>query len=466
MRSYRERRREHQNAGPESAPVRLWPHQLRADLLGTQKRVVEEHGWFARCQVLRRAFTVVASGDANQYMFVRNAQNYRRGPQYDNLAMIMGRGLICSDGADWQRQRKLAQPAFGKALMARVVDITGDLTTQLLTKWEQAALRGERVEVTEDMEGLAMRVIGMALFSRDVQNDWRADTGGTPTTVASFFTHALRSGAAIVYQRNISPIPLPLWIPSRLNRLFRQARAAVDRFVYEEIDARLHDNSQYDDILSELIRAYGDSAPQMRRELRDQAVTLLFASFETTAAALAWTWLLLSQNPQAEARFHEELARVLGGRPPALPDVKSLTYTSQIVQEALRVYPPVYSLTREAVADDQISGHQIRRGDNIVIPIDVLHHMPQYWEDPAAFRPERFAQGGLTEAQRNAYMPFSYGQRRCLGATFATIEMIAVLAIAGQHFRLRDDRARPVTATSAVTQRPAGGLQMRVEARS
>jgi enediyne biosynthesis protein E7 len=101
----------------------------------------------------------------------------------------------------------------------------------------------------------------------------------------------------------------------------------------------------------------------MRRELRDQAVTLLFASFETTAAALAWTWLLLSQNPQAEARFHEELARVLGGRPPALPDVKSLTYTSQIVQEALRVYPPVYSLTREAVADDQISGHQIRRGD-------------------------------------------------------------------------------------------------------
>jgi cytochrome P450 len=446
---------------PDGASVRLSLRQLRTDLLGTQKRLVKEYGGFGRYRVITRVFTLVASGDANQHMFVRKPQNYRRGPQYDNLALAIGRGLICSEGADWQRQRKLTQPAFDKPLMARVVEITKVLTTQLLADWDRAALSGEWVEVLDDMQDLAMRVMGMALFSLDIRTDVRED-GDT----AGFFIEALQSGAAVVFRRNISAIPLPLWIPSRLNRRFLHARAAVDHFVYKLIDERLRGESQNDDILSELLRAYGDYAPQMRRELRDQVVTLFFASFETTAVALAWTWLLLSQNPEAEARFHEELARVFGGRTPALHDLKSLTYTSQVIQESLRIYPPVYSLTREVAADDQICGHQVHRGDNIVIPIDALHHMPEYWEEPAAFCPERFALGRLNEAQRNAYLPFSFGQRRCLGATFATIEMLTVLSVVGQRVRLRHDPESPVIATPAVTQRPAGGLRMRLEARS
>jgi cytochrome P450 len=466
MQSHSERRWRHHHAEPGDVPVRLSLRHLRTDLLGTQKRLVKEHGGFGRYRVLRRVFTLVASGDANQQMLVREPQNYRRGPQYDNLALAIGRGLICSEGADWQRQRKLVQPAFDKALMARVVEITGVLAGRLLASWDGAALRGEPVEVLDDMEDLAVRVIGMALLSRDIRNDVSEDTDDTATTTANFFTEAMRSGAAVIFRRNISPIPLPLWIPSRLNRRFRRARASVDRFVYELIDDRLRHGGEYDDILRELVRAYGDHAPRMRRELRDQVVTLFFASFETTAAALAWTWLLLSQNPRAEARFHEELARVLGGRAPALHDLKSLTYTSQVIQESLRIYPPVYSLTREAAVDDQICGHKVRRGENIVIPIDVLHHLPEYWDEPAAFRPERFAPGRLTEAQRNAYLPFSLGPRRCLGATFATIEMLTVLSVAGQRVRLRHDPECPVTAMPAVTQRPAGGLRMRVEARS
>jgi cytochrome P450 len=446
---------------PDDVPVRLSLRHLRTDLLGTQKRLVKDHGGFGRCRVLTHVFTLVASGDANQHMFVREPQNYRRGPQYDNLALAIGRGLICSEGADWQRQRKLAQPAFDKALMARVVEITKVLTTQLLADWDRAARSGECVEVLDDMQDLAMRVMGMALFSRDLRTDVGED-GDT----ASFFIEALQSGAAVVFRRNISPIPLPLWIPSRLNRRFRRARAAVDRFVYKLIDERLRGESQNDDILSELLRAYGDYAPQTRRELRDQVVTLFFAGFETTAVALAWTWLLLSQHPEAEARFHEELARVLGGRLPALHDLKSLTYTSQVIQESLRIYPPVYSLTREVAADDQICGHQVHSGDNIVIPIDALHHMPEYWEEPAAFCPERFAPGRLTEAQRNAYLPFSFGPRRCLGASFATIEMLTVLSVVGQRVRLQHDSESPVIATPAVTQRPVGGLRMRLEARS
>jgi cytochrome P450 len=444
------------------APVRLSLRQLRADLLGTQKLLVNTRGGFARYQVLQRVFTLVASADANQRMLVWAQRNYRRGRQYDNLALVIGRGLICSEGADWQRQRKLAQPAFDKALMARVVEITGTLTTQLLASWEQAGQRGGEVDLLGDMQDLAMRVIGMALFSRDMLSDLREAAGAAENC----FTQTVRSGAAVVFRRNISPVPQPLWVPTRLNRRFRRARAAVDRFIDERIDERLAGDDGCDDILGDLVRAYGDSAQRMRHELRDQVLTLFFAGFETTAIALAWTWLLLSQNSAAEARFHEELASVLGGRVPTAEDLKSLTYTSQVIQESLRVYPPVYSLTRKAAADDQISGHRIRRGDNIVIPIHALHHMAEYWEEPTAFCPERFAPGRLTEAQRSAYLPFSFGQRRCLGATFATVEMLTVLAVAGQRVRRRHTAEGPVIPAAAVTQRPAGGLRMRVEPRS
>ena len=289
------------------------------------------------------------------------------------------------------------QAQFDKALRARVVEITGVLTTQLLTSWERTREPGEEVDVLDDMQDLAMRVIGMALFSRDIRGALCEAADDTATTTANCFTEAVRSGAAVAFRRNISPVSPPPWLPSRLNRRFRRARVAVDRFVYERIDERLVSGGDYDDILSELIRAYGDDAPRLRRELRDQIVTLFFAGVETTAVALAWTWLLLSQNPEVEARFHEEIDTVLGGRAPAPEDLKALAYTSQVIQESLRIYPPGC--------------------------------------------PEGF------------------------GATFATVEMLTILAVAGQRVRLWRTADGPVTAAPPVTQRPAAGLRMHVAAR-
>ena len=302
----------------------------------------------------------------------------------------------------------MAQPAFGKATLARAVQNTGTLTTQLLADWEQAARRGEPVDVLDDMQHLAMRVIGMALFSRDLENDLQAglaDTAGADARGgrgANCFTETVRAGVQVAALRNFSPAPLPLWVPTRLHRRYRRGLASVDRFVYARIDERLADPGGYDDMLADLVSSYGDQAvaADTRRELRDQVVTLFFAGFETTAVALAWTWLLLGQHQAAEARFHQELAAVLGGRAPAAEDLKALGYTGQVVQESMRMYSP------------------------------------------------------------------SFGQRRCLGAGFATAEMMTVLAVAGQRVRLRPASAEPVTIIPAATQRPAGGLPMLVEVRS
>jgi cytochrome P450 len=444
---------------PGDAPVRITLGELQADLLGTQKRLAKEHDGFARYRVLRRVFTLVADAEANQQMFVRKPGTYRRGPQYDRLALVLGRGLICTDGEMWQRQRRLAQPAFGKALLARVADITATVAAETADGWDAARKRGEPVNVLDDMQNLTMRVIGIALFSRDPKNEFG-------TADSNSFAETIRSGFQIVARRNFSPVPLPLWFPARLHRRFRRSLAIVDRFVSERIDERLADNAGYDDILGDLVRSYGACAAAMRRELRDQVITLFFAGFETTGTALAWTLMLLGRNPSAEARFHEELASVLGGRLPEMEDLKSLAYASQVIQESMRMYPPVYSLTREAADDDEVAGHHVHRGDNIVVPIHALHHMPEYWDQPGAFCPERFAPGRLTDEQRGAYLPFALGQRRCLGASFATVEMLTVLAVVGQRLRLRPVPGHSVAVAPAITQRPAGGLPMLVEEKS
>jgi cytochrome P450 len=424
---------------------------LRADLLGTQKRLVKAHDGFVRYRVLNRVFTLLANPDATQRLFIGNDATFRRSLQHKNLARIFGAGLISSDGERWRRQRRLAQPVFTRKLLVRLVETTAMATTELLDRWTEARERDEPVEVFGDMQKLTMRVMADALFGRGMG------------AVDSQFARTIRVGLDVAVRRNISPVTLPLWFPTRRHRRLGRCLRELDRFVEDRVTERLADRAGYTDMLGDLVRSYGDLAAPMKRELRDQVVTLFFAGFETSATALAWTLLLLSQNEEAEGRFHRELADVLGGRAPTYDDLGRLTYTNQVIRESMRLYPPVYNLTRSVAADDLVAGCQVRRGDNLVVPIHALHRTAAYWDDPDAFCPERFAPDRLTEIQRKAYLPFSAGQRKCMGANFATVEMLTVLAMVGQRVRLRLVEGHPVEVAAVVTQYPRHGLRMRVE---
>jgi cytochrome P450 len=283
-------------------------------------------------------------------------------------------------------QRRMSQPAFGPATLARVVQDTGTLTTQLLAGWEQAARHGELVDVLDDMQHLVMRVIGMALFSRDLENDLQAGLAGADgrgARDANCFTETVRSGVQVVALRDFSPAPLPLWVPTRLHRRFRRGLAAVDHFIDARIDERLADPSGYDDMLADLVRSYGDqaAAAETRRELRDEVVTLFFAGFEATAVALAWTWLLLGQQEAAEARFHQELAAVLGGRAPVAEDIEALRYTGQVVQESMRMYSPVCLGAGFAAAEMMtvlaVAGQRVRLRPASAEPVTIIPAVTQ-----------------------------------------------------------------------------------------
>jgi cytochrome P450 len=223
-----------------------------------------------------------------------------------------------------------------------------------------------------------------------------------------------------------------------------------------------------DDLLGLLMGAVDEQTGERMsdQQLRDESITMLIAGHETVASALAWTWDLLARNPEAEAMLHEELARELGGRTPTAEDLPRLKYTEMVFQEAMRLYPPAWIISRKAQDDDEIGGYRIPKAALVVTSPYVTHRMPELWPEPELFRPERFRPEEAAGRHRYAYYPFGGGPRLCIGSGFAMTEAALIIATIAQRFTLRTLSDKPVAADPGVTLRPRHGLEMRIERRS
>jgi cytochrome P450 len=371
---------------------------------------------------------------------------------YRVIGSLGGNGLINSDGDFWRTQRRLMQPAFHRKHIAEHAATMVSFTERMMARWRPGEVR----DLHKDMIDLAMEILCKALFSADISN--KTDVlGSALTTALEIWGERLKSMVLLM-------MPPSVPIPSNLR--FRRAVRQLDTILYQVIQQRRATMDVHPDLMSMLLHArFEDDGSQMTdQQLRDEVMTLFIAGHETGGDAMAWALYELSRNAEAEARLREEVDRVLGGRAPTVEDVPNLRYTAQVISEVLRLYPTAPYVARTAIHECRIGDYVVPAGSNMFICIYNQHRDPRYFQDPEAFRPERW-EGGLEKSlPKFAYFPFGGGPRLCIGNAFFLMEGALILASLFQRFRFTRDGGKVLPHVS-VGLRPKGGLPMCVHPR-
>jgi cytochrome P450 len=425
--------------------------ELQRDPISFMEQTFQAYGDVSRYRLGPITSHLIAHPDGIKHVLQEHVRNYTKDHlSYSLVRQIAGNGLLTSQGSYWLRQRRLVQPAFHRQRIAAFGSIMVHATNDMCQEWQNLAVSGQPVDIVEEMGRLTLRIVGEALFGTSVGT--QARQVGDSFNIMS----------TQVVQRFRSLNLLPPVLPSKADRTFRAARAALDAVVYGIIRERRARPEETDDLIWLLMQIRDeDTGEQMDdKQLRDEVLTMLVAGHETTATTLSWAFALLAQHPNVEAKLHSELASVLAGRLPTMADLPQLSYTRMITDEAMRLYPPVYLFSRKVMQEDEIGGYRIPAGTSIDISPYITHRHPDFWDRPHAFEPERFAS---ELRHRYAYLPFSSGPRQCIGNNFALMEMTLILATLAQRYRLHLLPNHSLATEQLITLRPKGGLPMYIE---
>jgi len=406
-------------------------------------------------RVLWQRYLIVNAPRGIQRVLLDNAGNYVKSRVARRLVEPgIGRGLLTSEGEAWRRQRRIMAPSFDHRSLMSYAPVMTEATAAVLARWDGLG-DGAPLDIAVEMMRLTLKIIASTMFSADAEE------------VGPIVEEAVGR-----YQREVRPglldlLNLPDWWPRPSTRpwshIFDRLDAVIDRLMARALGG----SAKSKDLLARLLDARdAETGRGMEpREVRDQVVTIFMAGHETTALALTWTWYLLSQHPAEEKRFHAELDRVLGGRAPSFEDLARLRYTRMVLEESMRLYPPAHTMSREAVAEDEIEGHRVAKGSVVSIVPWVIHRHRLLWERPDVFDPERFAPERASARPRFAYIPFGGGPRICIGMGLAMTEALVILAMLGQRYRLRLAPDGAVEPVGLITLRPRNGLPMLLERR-
>ena len=400
-------------------------------------------------------YYLVTDPEVVRHVLVDNAKAYTKSRNYLGLKIVLGEGLLTSEGDLWRRQRKLAQPAFHRARLAGFAAQMARATRDMLDRWRKEDLGSSSAFcVHEEMMRLTFRIVGLTLFSADVDGDARE--------VGRALDTALRW--ANDYAESL--VRIPPYIPTPANVRFKRAMKTLDGIVYRLIaDRRAQGaaNEGYgDDLLGMLMEAVEDDTQSgmSDQQLRDEIITMVLAGHETTANLLSWTFSLLARHPDVEARVRDEALRVLGDRDPTLEDVRSLEYTKLVLDEALRLYPPAWIFERQNVEPDVLGGYRVAAGSIVGVCPYVIHRHPEYWDDPESFEPERFRPERTEKRPRYTYLPFGGGPRTCIGNSFAMMEAQIILAMIVRQEHLALEAGHAVEVDPLITLRPKHGIRV------
>jgi cytochrome P450 len=368
---------------------------------------------------------------------------------YAMMRKVVGNGLVTSEGDFWKRQRRIANPAFHRKRIEAWAEMMTDAMEDRLASWQPAVASGEHLDIQAEMMALTLRIVGETLLSVDVTGE-AAEVGDAVGVVLSQVGYRTRT-----------PWSMPEWVPTPRNQRFKRAIETLDRVVLGIIEERRASGAG-DDLLGMLMGMQDEETGERMTDLqlRDEAMTMFLAGHETTATNLTWTMYAISQHPEVEKRLRAELAEVLDGRTPVVADLGKLTYLDRVLKESQRLYPPVPMVARNALEDVVVGGYFIPKDAYVILSTWSAHRHPDFWENPEAFDPDRFLPERIESVPRHAFMPFSLGQRKCIGDRFATMEAKLLLAMMVQrvHMSLKDNH--PVEFDANVTLRSKHGMPM------
>jgi cytochrome P450 len=449
--------------GPGSAESARLLAGMLGDPLAGYVRLTARYGDAVRVPFApRRSWFLLSRPEHAEHVLAANQDNYVKAFTYRPLRALVGDGLLTSEGDTWRRHRRLIQPVFSRR------DVTGfgpQMTAaaqRLAGRWT-ALPDGSLVNVAQEMGALTLGIVGLALFGADLTGD------------AARMGQAMSAGQRVAVLTTFLPIS---WGPTSTKvvkaaarRLGRTAKG-VDGPVGRLIAVRRQTGEPAGaprDLLDVLLWARDEQGTALTdAEIADEVATFMLAGHETTANTLAWSLALLSAYPAARERLEEELEAVLGGRHPAADDVPRLPWTRAVVAEALRLYPPAWTIERDALADDDVAGIPVPAGSMVAIPPYLVHRHPESWPDPAGFDPRRFlpsGNGDTATRHRYAFIPFGGGKRACVGSSFAELETVLVLATIAQRFRLELTARGMPAPVAQVTLRPGRNLPMHLRRR-
>jgi cytochrome P450 len=451
---FRERQNDTRPPGPRGTPLLGVLPALKRDPLAVFAKGARSFGDVAYLRIGSQHGYLATNPDDIRHVLQDNARNYHKSPLYDKLRTTLGNGLVTSEDAYWLRQRRLAQPAFHRQRIETLAAVMTATAQETADRWERFADQRQAVDVVEEMMRLTQTIVLRTLLGSDLG------------AMASELDSAWALVNAHIGESFWSLGLMDRW-PTPKNRRFRHALDVLDRVVFHMIDEKRRDGREMNDLLSMLMFARDEDTGQSMSDsqLRDELMTFLLAGHETTSLALAWTWYLLSEHPHVEARLETELHTTLSGRAAAYNDLGSLAYTRMVIEEAFRLYPPAWGLSRQAIGPDQIGGYDLPGGWLVFIIPFVMHRLPAYWDEPEKFSPERFTPARSAARAKFVYLPFGAGPRQCIGNQFAMVEAQLVLGTLASRYRLRRVTRHPVEPWPLITLRPRWGIQMTIEHR-
>ncbi len=419
-----------QAPGPRGFPVvGVIPFLIR-DNLGFTLRMARDYGDVVHYRVGQNPVYLVNHPDAIKRVLVDNNHNYGKGSfQVGTLKTVVGNGLLMSEGEFWLRQRRLMQPVFHRKHLATFAEAMITITRETMDRWEARPDPTAPLDMAFEMMQLTLNVATQTLFSTRVTSDMQE------------LSQLIKFLAEDVEFRFEVPLYPSIGVPTPRNRRFNRALARLDQLIYSIIEQRrreLDAGHRPDDLLTMLLEARDPEtgAGMTDLQLRDEAMTLFSAGHETTAKALSWLWMLLSTHPHVERTLHAEVTTVLEERDPTVADLRSLSYTRQVIEETMRLYPPAWITSRQAVEEDELCGYTIPAGALVWMSPYVMHRHPAYWDNPEGFDPERFAPAMADTRPKFSYFPFGGGPHLCIGRDFAMMELQLVVAEIVRRYRL------------------------------